>query len=148
MLISMTYHIGLILIIVMSLTSAQFVVDYLQDTHAAPPKSFDHANIPLLRTPSDLDHASSLYDDSSTAQPRTKARPDQLFLHPNNSNIARAESFALELGLGGEANGRAQAIGGGYSAGNGEARQNGNDAHGHRRSPSSKFQIGDEEEGP
>ncbi len=35
----------------------------------------------------------------SLNRPRSKARPDSIFIHPNHSNIARADAVAMELGL-------------------------------------------------
>lgn len=35
-------------------------------------------------------------------RPRSKSKPDDIFIHPTNSNIARADAFALDLGLSGE----------------------------------------------
>lgn len=34
-------------------------------------------------------------------RPRSKSKPDEIFIHPAESNIARADAVALELGLGG-----------------------------------------------
>ena len=35
-------------------------------------------------------------------RPRTRSKPDSIFIHPNESNLARADAFALELGVGGD----------------------------------------------
>jgi len=35
-------------------------------------------------------------------RPRSKSKPDDIFIHPTESNIARADAVALELGLAGE----------------------------------------------
>jgi len=35
-------------------------------------------------------------------RPRSKSKPDDIFIHPTQSNIARADAFALQLGLAGE----------------------------------------------
>ena len=34
--------------------------------------------------------------------PRSKSKPDDIFIHPTQSNIARADAFAMQLGLAGE----------------------------------------------
>jgi len=49
--------------------------------------------------PSNPANASQQYQ-----RPRSKSKPDTLniFIHPNESNIARAEAVAQELGLSGE----------------------------------------------
>lgn len=33
---------------------------------------------------------------------RSKSKPDDIFIHPTHSNIARADAFALQMGLAGE----------------------------------------------
>lgn len=35
-------------------------------------------------------------------RPRSKSKPDDIFIHPTQSNIARADAFAMQLGLAGE----------------------------------------------
>lgn len=35
--------------------------------------------------------------------PRSKPKPDDIFIHPTQSNIARADAFAFQMGLTGEA---------------------------------------------
>ena len=35
-------------------------------------------------------------------RPRSKSKPDDIFIHPTQSNIARADALALQLGLAGE----------------------------------------------
>lgn len=37
-----------------------------------------------------------------TGRPRSKSKPDSIFIHPNESNIARADAVALEMGIGGD----------------------------------------------
>lgn len=34
-------------------------------------------------------------------RPRSKSKPDTIFIHPHDSNIARADQLAIKLGLGG-----------------------------------------------
>lgn len=38
---------------------------------------------------------------SNTTHARSKSRPGDIFIHPANSNLARADAAALELGLAG-----------------------------------------------
>lgn len=59
------------------------------------------ASQPLL---SDDDHVNEqLYPPKSIkTRPRSKSKPDDIFIHPAESNIARADAVALEMGLGGE----------------------------------------------
>ena len=35
-------------------------------------------------------------------RPRSKSKPDDIFIHPTNSNIARADAVAQELGISGD----------------------------------------------
>jgi hypothetical protein len=35
-------------------------------------------------------------------RPRSKSKPDDIFIHPTQSNLARADAAALELGVGGD----------------------------------------------
>jgi hypothetical protein len=35
-------------------------------------------------------------------RPRSKSKPENIFIHPTQSNIVRADAFALQLGLAGE----------------------------------------------
>ena len=52
-------------------------------------------------------------DEEPQAPHRTKHRPDGLFIHPNNSNIVRAEAqaAALELGVSRSHRGKAECSG-------------------------------------
>lgn len=36
---------------------------------------------------------------STTTRPRSKSKPDEIFIHPTHSNIARAEVIAVRMGL-------------------------------------------------
>jgi len=82
MLLSMTFHVWLILIIVLSLGVGQFLIEYYEQPS-------DHRNA---------------YYHLSSSPPRmrkayAKTKPAGLFIHPNHSNIARADAVAAELGL-------------------------------------------------
>ena len=39
-----------------------------------------------------------------TTRPRSKSKPDEIFIHPTHSNIARAEVIAIRMGLNTENN--------------------------------------------
>lgn len=39
-----------------------------------------------------------------TTRPRSKSKPDEIFIHPAHSNIARAEVIAIRMGFGAENN--------------------------------------------
>jgi len=83
MLIAMTFHLGLILVIVTTLAIAQFFIDF------------------SWRPRTDLDHIGSQGSLTHiiTTRPRSRSKPDAIFIHPTESNLARADAAALELGL-------------------------------------------------
>jgi len=86
MLLSMTFHVWLIFVIVLSLSVGQFFIEYY-DSH----------------NPTDYRNAYQQLSISSSPprmrRVRGRIKPAGLFIHPNNSNIARADAVALELGL-------------------------------------------------
>ncbi|KAH7923885.1 hypothetical protein BV22DRAFT_1196341 [Leucogyrophana mollusca] len=100
MLVAMSYHVGLIFVTVASLSTAQFVVEYL-DTYEPHTRSFDRTKEPLLPSPTDDNHH-ALESIPVRTRPRAKSKPDAIFIHPNESNLARADAVAVELGLGGD----------------------------------------------
>lgn len=53
---------------------------------------------PLLRSSSDQPYALK----SVITRPRSRSKPDDIFIHPNQSNLARADAVALELGISGD----------------------------------------------
>jgi len=92
MLIAMSFHMGLILVIVASLSVGQLAIEFhnLSKHHSLSRDSVgDDISRPLLsREPK--------------TRPRSKSKPDDIFIHPTQSNIARADALALHLGLAGE----------------------------------------------
>jgi hypothetical protein len=93
-LIATSFHIGLILVIVVSLSSGQLAIE-LHNHHSFSPsrvEDIDDISQPLL----------SEERVEPKTRPRSKSKPDNIFIHPADSNIARADAFALQLGLGGE----------------------------------------------
>lgn len=61
----------------------------------------DSASQPLL----DQDEEGRQYPPKSMpvqTRPRSKSKPDAIFIHPTESNIARADAAALEMGLAGD----------------------------------------------
>jgi len=148
MLISMTFHVGLIFVIVTSLASGQFVIEYLDSRHPDLATDPDQANEPLL--------GASPYDDRPVAlehiatRPRSKSKPGDIFIHPNASNVARADAYALQLGLGGETENIKDAgyHGTGDTWEQGKGREIARELLGHRRQSSSIFHIGDKEDEP
>ncbi|KDR85678.1 hypothetical protein GALMADRAFT_234685 [Galerina marginata CBS 339.88] len=100
MLVAMTFHIGLITVIVISLSTAQFVVEVKslpRMRQAMPSNMHEASSQPLL---SEDRHDYPL--KSVNGRPRSRSKPEDIFIHPAESNIARADAVALELGLAGE----------------------------------------------
>ncbi|KAI0248355.1 hypothetical protein BJV78DRAFT_801419 [Lactifluus subvellereus] len=84
MLLSMTFHVWLIIIIVLSLAVGQFFIEFCEDAHGP-----DHRNAYHL----------SLSPPPRRRRSRCKPKPTGLFIHPSNSNLARADAVAVEMGL-------------------------------------------------
>ncbi|TDL26342.1 hypothetical protein BD410DRAFT_783373 [Rickenella mellea] len=110
MLVSMTFHIGLILVIVTSLAAGQFVIEYLDGpTHDPQSETADQIMMhePLLGSgPSSYEDRPAVLESGLTTRPRaksTKSKPGNIFIHPSASNLARADAFAQQLGIGGDA---------------------------------------------
>jgi len=95
-LIAMSFHLGLILVIVASLSAGQLAIELhnLSKHHSFSrfPEGADISR-PLLSNERAYHHKT---------RPRSKSKPDDIFIHPSDSNIARADAFAFELGLAGE----------------------------------------------
>lgn len=90
MLLAMSYHIGMIAVVVISLSMGQFIVEYYNHPRPMESESERCVQEPLL--------------DFATRRRkiRTKSRPDSIFIHPTHSNLARADAAALELGIAGD----------------------------------------------
>ncbi|KAL4069824.1 hypothetical protein V8B97DRAFT_640014 [Scleroderma yunnanense] len=87
MLVAMSYQVGMIAIVVISLSIGQFIIEY----RSHPQVDFEIPDVqePLLESP-------------RHRKTRTKSRPDSIFIHPYYSNLARADAAALELGTAGD----------------------------------------------
>ncbi|KAF8971668.1 copper transporter [Flammula alnicola] len=104
MLIAMTCHLGLISVIVITLSAAQFIIE-LQNQPKPPINAHDTTNAYLYDSTSQplLTHEEHDYPLKSVkTRPRSKSKPDAIFIHPAESNIARADAVALEMGLAGD----------------------------------------------
>ncbi|EIN13866.1 hypothetical protein PUNSTDRAFT_117524 [Punctularia strigosozonata HHB-11173 SS5] len=122
MLIAMTFHAGLILTIVTSLSLGQFLIEYrdvhdkdlLPDAHghaytSLPSESYALKNPALSSSEQSDSGLAPMYRDvpaspaplPSSTPHRSRTRPESIFIHPNESNIARADAVALQLGLSG-----------------------------------------------
>ena len=69
--------------------------------------SSDHSSVYLYRTPSPVAEVSETFEAKPSSQPvttrpRSKSKPSRIFIHPSESNLARADAAALELGLAGD----------------------------------------------
>jgi len=91
----MTFHMGLILVIVASLSAGQLAIEFHNLSK----------HYSLSRDPGGDDISRPLLSKERAypkTRPRSKSKPDDIFIHPTQSNIARADAFALQMGLGGE----------------------------------------------
>ena len=102
----------------------QFVIEYLDlaprppheyvsirrfhlplETQCDWPCSTENAKEPLLDSPSSdrfESDASSSYPPPRPNRPRSKSKPDSIFIHPNHSNLARADAAAVQMGFSGD----------------------------------------------
>ncbi|KAF9074928.1 hypothetical protein BDP27DRAFT_1258180 [Rhodocollybia butyracea] len=86
MLCAMSFHVGLLLVITTSLATAQFLIELRRNRFLGK----GYSSIQQLdETP------------NSTLRSRSRSKPDGIFIHPQHSNLARADAAALQLGLGG-----------------------------------------------
>jgi len=93
MFIAMTFHVGLVLVIVASLSVGQLAIEL----HNIPKHhSFSRVEGDISRP---LLPQERVYHKT---RPRSRSKPDDIFIHPTQSNIARADAVAMELGLSGE----------------------------------------------
>ncbi|KAI6031522.1 hypothetical protein BKA83DRAFT_4201556 [Pisolithus microcarpus] len=89
MLIIMSYQAGIIAVVVISLSVGQFFVEYhLNYVRAADSDRL--VSEPLLGYPAER------------LGVRAKSKPAAIFIHPYESNLARADAAALELGIAGD----------------------------------------------
>ncbi|KAF9024136.1 hypothetical protein BDZ89DRAFT_1069383 [Hymenopellis radicata] len=97
MLIAMSFHVGLILIAVTTLAFTQFIIEYQHPpNYQSLEKDSESYGLeqPLLSQ-------SSTETPQVSTRPRSRSKPDHIFIHPNNSNLARADAAAYQMGLGG-----------------------------------------------
>ena len=109
---------------VTTLAVGQFVIEYLDlaprppheyvsirrfhlplETQRDWPRSTENAKEPLLDSPSSdrfESDASSSYPPPRPNRPRSKSKPDSIFIHPNHSNLARADAAAVQMGFSGD----------------------------------------------
>lgn len=92
LLIVISFNIGLILVIVASLSSGQLAIELYNNQSFSPSRLEEGTSQPLLSE-------ERIYPKT---RPRFKSKPDDIFIHPAQSNLARADAVALQLGLGGD----------------------------------------------
>ncbi|KAF8560134.1 hypothetical protein OG21DRAFT_1492535 [Imleria badia] len=90
MLIAMSNQLGAIAIVVIMLSLGQFAIEY---TEYQEPNLGRQVEEPLL---------ASFERRRPIWRPRARSKPDSIFIHPNESNLARADAVALELGIAGD----------------------------------------------
>ncbi|TFK77469.1 hypothetical protein BDN72DRAFT_808307 [Pluteus cervinus] len=95
MLISMTFHLGLLLTIATSLAFGQFFIE-VHNAKFSPAHSDRSIIEPLLH---DQHSLASVTPSSIRTRPRSRSKPDDIFIHPSDSNIARADAVAIQLGI-------------------------------------------------
>ncbi|KAI1793055.1 hypothetical protein LXA43DRAFT_1092970 [Ganoderma leucocontextum] len=100
MLIGMTFSFGLILVAVTTLAAGQFVIEFL-DLGERPRSDNENANVkePLLSSSEETYALEASYPPSRGNRARSRSKPESIFIHPNHSNIARADAAAVQLGL-------------------------------------------------
>ncbi|PPQ99944.1 hypothetical protein CVT26_009299 [Gymnopilus dilepis] len=117
MLVAMTFHAGLIAVIVsqvfilshsflilesqiITLSSAQFIHEL---SNLPKPQNLPLRNMTEPATQPLLSREEQSHPlKSFRTRPRSKSKPDEIFIHPTESNIARADAVAMEMGIAGE----------------------------------------------
>jgi len=114
MLVAMSYNIGLIIVTATALAAGQFVIEYLDAAPHSPRESYP-VNEPLLggQDTTEDRHYPPQHN-------RHRSKPEGIFIHPNESNVFRADAVALEMGI----TGNAERVSNGYAR-NEEAREHG-----------------------
>jgi len=141
----MSNNIGLIAVAATVLASAQFIIELYRPPQTHRRDSF--ASEPLLHASED--HY-SLPSTTFNSRPRTKGKPGNIFIHPIESNLARADMAAQQLGLQGDTDRvKAQTYppqDDGWELGKGrDVARSLLGGNGRRDSPRRAFQIGDED---
>ncbi|KAJ3802273.1 copper transporter [Lentinula aff. detonsa] len=96
MLCAMSFHFGLLLVIVTSLAVAHLLVEIRRDIQSSDTRGYAYSYTSI-----ETFHDESPDLQLPPARLRSKSKPDSIFIHPQHSNIARADAAALQLGLGG-----------------------------------------------
>ncbi|OCH95730.1 hypothetical protein OBBRIDRAFT_499489 [Obba rivulosa] len=105
MLIAMTFNAWLLVITVTALSAGQFTIELLETPKLQP------AEERLLSSHHEYDRSSQEYSSPigietypppMSSRPRSRTKPESIFIHPAESNLARADAAAVNLGLSGD----------------------------------------------
>ncbi|OJA10311.1 hypothetical protein AZE42_05193 [Rhizopogon vesiculosus] len=92
-------RLSLILAIVVALSVGQFFFEYF-DTTPANSTIYDRIRDPLLNSESEDDsYTLPMRSKPTRTRPKTKLKPEAILIHPGDSNLARADAAAQELGI-------------------------------------------------
>jgi len=142
MLVAMSYQLGAIAVVVVTLSVGQFVSEYFEYQE---PDWERHVEEPLLGTSAGRRRL------AGSIRPHSRSKPTAILIHPNESNLARADAAALELGIAGDTElvkgNRAPDGQESWQQGKGRdvAREMFGDAHYRQHSDTNVFDIGDDE---
>ncbi|KAF9650303.1 hypothetical protein BDM02DRAFT_3093343 [Thelephora ganbajun] len=100
MLAAMSLNVWILIVIVTSLAAGQFVIELNEN----PGTMMNHPDVNGVKEPLLATSADGYELNSVTTRPRSKSKPDGIFIHPKHSNIARAEVIAVHMGFGTENN--------------------------------------------
>ena len=106
MLATMTFNTGLIVIIASTLALTQLFIDIRSSSSNTESHTFQrldraHRSSDVYEYPPSPT-ANSIHSESTVVnktRPRSKSKPDDIFIHPTDSNIARADAMADHLVL-------------------------------------------------
>ncbi|PCH34287.1 hypothetical protein WOLCODRAFT_148351 [Wolfiporia cocos MD-104 SS10] len=104
MLIAMTFNVGLIMVTVTTLSIGQFIIEFKDNpcSRHPPDPEYTRQKEPLLSPRPHTPTSAAAYPPPLPRRSpprRTRSKPHDIYIHPSNSNIARAEAAAQELGL-------------------------------------------------
>lgn len=91
---------------VFSLAAGQFFIEYYEQPYDPDPRKYASVRVLttlylfIYSTPATSScHISLSPSPLPMRKTRSRAKPTELFIHPNNSNLARADAAAVERGL-------------------------------------------------
>jgi hypothetical protein len=85
---------------VLSLATGQFFIEFYEHAHSPDHRKYVSPPASLLGSPGPRSaYHLSLSSPRRQRRSRSKHKPPGLFIHPSNSNLARADAVAVEMGL-------------------------------------------------